>query len=45
MAEESGSSAIEGIAKAEAANAVAGKQFPCESCRELEAFSFRTPRL
>lgn len=42
---QSDSSAVEGIAKSEAANAVAGKQFPSESCRELEVFSFRTPRL
>ena len=32
---QSDSSAVEGIAKGEAANVVAGKQFPCESCREL----------
>jgi hypothetical protein len=40
---QSGSSATEGIAKSEAANVVAGKQFSCESCREPAVFSFRTP--
>lgn len=40
---QSRSSAEKGIAKSEAANVVAAKQFVRESCRELEAFSLRTP--